>query len=196
MLENVGTDAEPFGIQVNDIVDIYKCYSCNDITIYKSEWLDGEERNYEDYMNKEPIELFGRIIYPNIEHDNKHFIPEEIYNSFLSSIKVKNIDRAFSLIGLRRTLEMTCKNKGYTDGPLARKLSKMANDGIIPPVIDEIAVFLKDEGNKAAHGDNVEFDLRTVNNMIEFTTIIMNYIYVTPGKLNKVQEEMEKSINK
>lgn len=189
--ENLGIDEMPVMMDFNDILDILKCKNCNNISIYRSEWHDGEERNYADYSESTYVELFGKLIYPNIEHENRFYIPEKIYKSFLSSIKVKNIDRSFCLIGLRRTLEMICKEKGYSEGMLGKKLQKMSSDGIIPPVIDKIAKGLKDEGNKAAHGDDLEFSLNTVNNMIEFTRIILNYLYVLPKRIVLAQEEIE-----
>ena len=45
--------------------------------------------------------------------------------SFISSIKVKHIDRSFCLIGVRRTLEMICKEKGYNHGMVGRKLQNV-----------------------------------------------------------------------
>lgn len=68
---------------------------------------------------------------------------------------------------------------------------KMYNDGIIPPVIDKIANSLKDEGNKVAHGDEIEFSSNSVNNMIEFTRIILNYLYVLPKRIVLAQAEIE-----
>lgn len=42
--ENFGTNEKPKLMTFNDIIDILKCNNCNNITIYRSEWHDGEER--------------------------------------------------------------------------------------------------------------------------------------------------------
>ncbi|WP_062513891.1 DUF4145 domain-containing protein [Halobacillus sp. KGW1] len=191
--ENLGTEDEPHMFDFYDFIYVLRCNECMNVSIYRAEFTSGEERYFQETGESE-IELFGRLLYPNIEHENASYIPEKIYNSYLSSIKVKNIDRSFSLIGLRRTLEMICKEKGYNDGMLGKKLKKMADDGVIPLVIDSIADSLKTEGNKAAHGDDVDFDIKTVNNMIEFTRIIINYLYVLPKKISNVQNALKNQL--
>lgn len=193
--ENVGDEVDPFIVEYNDIIDVLCCEQCTNLTIYRSQYDEAEARQIQKHdPDINYAQAFGKLLYPNIEQEHKEHIPDNIYRSYLSSIKVQNIDMAFCLIGLRRTLEMICKDKGYTKGMLGNKLKAMSEDSIIPPIIDKIATGLKDEGNKAAHGDEVEFTKETVQNMIEFTRIILNYVYSLPGKIATAQKLIEKDI--
>ncbi len=190
--ENVGDEEYPNIIEFNDQIDIVSCKECTNVNIYRSEWMPDQERYMELAPHDSYVEMFGRLIYPPIEHENHYYIPSRIYDSYLASIKVQKIDRDISMIGFRRTLEMVCKDQGYNQGMLGKKLSDMSKDGVIPPAIDNIAKFLKDRGDEAAHGDDVAVNRHTLESIKDFTRIILNYIYVLPSKLDKAQKEIAK----
>jgi hypothetical protein len=45
---------------------------------------------------------------------------------------------------------------------------------------------------KKAHADDVEFDKQTVNQLIDFTQIILDYMYTLPAKIIVAQNRLAK----
>lgn len=52
-------------------------------------------------------------------------------------------------------------------------------------------------GNEAAHGDDINYDERIVKEMINFTQIIIEYVYVIPYRLGNIKKNIakKKSLN-
>ena len=118
-------------------------------------------------------------------------VPRVIANSFQSAIRCRHLDGAICAIALRRTLEMICKAHGETKGTLGPKLKKLSEKGILPTGISDLAVTLKSIGDEAAHGDDADFPDEIIDPLIEFTKIIIDYLYVIPQKLKAVQEDIK-----
>ena len=59
--------------------------------------------------------------------------------------------------------------------------------------MSDVANFLKDEGNSAAHGDDIEFSIEKVHLLINFTKTILDYVYTLPGQLRDAQTKMGSS---
>ncbi|MED1382013.1 DUF4145 domain-containing protein [Bacillus mycoides] len=93
-------------------------------------------------------------------------------------------------MALRRTLERMCKDKGAEGKNLYRKLKYLSDNGVIPPILSVMSSIIKDIGNEAAHGDDVEFDQQLVSSLFKFTEIILEYVYVIPRHLKKIQFDM------
>jgi signal recognition particle subunit SEC65 len=55
-----------------------------------------------------------------------------------------------------------------------------------------MADILRDLGNAAAHADDTNFPEDIVSSMIDFTQIILDYVYNLPEKLSVVQERIGK----
>lgn len=136
---------------------------------------------YENLTSKE------EILYPTI---TSHLsIPKNILSSYESALKTRNIDGALCAIALRRTLETACKDKGELSGDLFNKLKNLADKGMLPPILSEMASVLRKIGNDAAHADNTEFPPQLVNSLIEFTENILEYLYVLPANLTEIQSK-------
>lgn len=173
---------------------IEQCTICEKIMITKEEWNSDTEKQFHDL--DESWWKDRETIYPRISFEGKHSIPKEIWSAFESALKVQRIDGTVCMMALRRTLEVMCKDKGETTGSLQRKLENLANRKIIPPVIDGIASLLRQIGNEAAHGDNVEFPEYLVKEMSDYTQIILDYVYVLPAKLESSQVRIDKKNKK
>ena len=98
--------------------------------------------------------------------------------SFLSNARMCNFPTYFTGKHLPSSHEVYASM--YRD--LYSKLKYLAETKVMPPIVDEMAYILKKLGNAAAHADDIVFDEGIVNSMIEFTQIILDYVYNIPTK--------------
>lgn len=173
--------------------NLFICPACQEVTLEK-ETLFSEEikhvlhENDDELASEDVIKKLIKIdvLYP-YESSQNNYIPYKVKTAFEAAVKVKNIDGAICAIAIRRTLEMMCKEKGETKGNLFIKLQKLSQKGILPPIINDMAGVLREVGNSAAHADE-EFKSELVPSMIEFTTIILDYVYNLPNRIADIQE--------
>ncbi len=59
--------------------------------------------------------------------------------------------------------------------------------GLIPTVINEASQIVKSLGNAAAHGDDITYTASEVKEAFYFIDSIINYIYILPEKIKKLQ---------
>ena len=95
-------------------------------------------------------------------------------------------------MALRRTLEIICKDKGAAGNTLEKKIIDLSQKNIFPQVINEASDVLRILGNEAAHGDDINYDERIVKDMINFTQIIIEYVYVIPYRLGNIKKNIAK----
>lgn len=174
--------------------NLFMCPVCQDVTLERkylySEDIMHAYYSEDDSYRYEEIEEATMIdvLYP-YESSKKDSIPDKVKSAFESAIRVKNIDGAICAIAIRRTLEMMCKEKGEVKGNLFDKLKNLSSQGILPPILNDMASVLRVVGNSAAHADE-EFRSDLVPSMIEFTTIILDYVYNLPKRIADIQAEI------
>lgn len=170
---------------------LYMCPVCDCVTlesdnVFSEDVIDTNhlELEEQDEMIEKAIKI--RQLYPEnlVEGD---YMPLKVQKAFEAAVKVKNIDLAICVLSLRRALEIMCKDKGAIGKNLFEKLKDLEKKNILPHIMKEVAIFLKDEGNSAAHGDDVKFSAEKVRMLINFTKTIFNYVYILPGQLNEAQ---------
>lgn len=158
---------------------LYLCPICHEVIL-----------TFNDTNQMSPVGTLKtqKLLYPKINIGLG--IPENIDQAYRSALKVRK-DGPICCLALRRTLEMVCKNKGETKGDLFDKLKNLSKNGLIPPILDDMAHILRTIGNEAAHGDDTEFPPRIIALLIDFTKAILEYLYVLPEMLNEIQKEIE-----
>lgn len=168
--------------------DLYLCPVCDNVTLLKT------SKNTEDFDDR-----IGQMIsreetlYPGVSLEESG-IPEKVKKSFEAALKIKNSEGTLCAIGIRRTLEMMCKDKQAIGKDLYHKLKDLSDKGILPPIVNEMASVLRELGNEAAHGDDREFSDELIDSMIKFTHAILDYVYNLPDKLAVIQEQMRKVV--
>lgn len=177
-----------FTIDTTKVWRMLCCKTCKNVTLRKIEWFS----EFIDYRGKPIVETATVCPYMTIKNDN---MPKGVSDAYESAINVRHIDGAICALSLRRTLERMCKDKGAAGRDLYTKLKQLSEMRVLPPIIDEMAHILKDLGNEAAHADEVDFDDQIVNSMIEFTGIILDYVYAIPEKINQVQTLLSKRVS-
>lgn len=174
-----------------DTWSMFFCPVCSKVTLEHSH-IFSEDCDFDEFGNYGPYKR-TKTLYPHPSATSQAGLPESIKNSFDAAQKVRHIDGAVCALSLRRTLEMICKDKGETSGNLFNKLQNLSNKGILPPILDQIASVLRELGNVAAHADDIEYEFPSelVPELIEFTDIILNYLYVLPAKIQDIQSKMK-----
>ncbi|WP_433946212.1 DUF4145 domain-containing protein [Paenibacillus sp. SN-8-1] len=159
---------------------LYLCPVCKNVSLIR---LSGDS---EDIGPRgEPI-ITETTLYPPYSIENK-YIPTPVGTAFEAALKVRHLEGAVCVLALRRALEKLCKHEGAEGKDLFNKLKNLQDKGKLPPIMDDIAFILRIEGNSAAHADDVEFDTNTVNQLIDFTQTILDYMYTLPNKIKAAQ---------
>lgn len=117
-------------------------------------------------------------------------VPENVDNAFSSALKVRYVDNIICLMALRRTLEIICKDKCAEGKTLEKKILNLTERCIFPQVINEASDILRILGNEAAHGDDVNYDERIIQEMITYTQIIIEYVYVIPYRIGLIKAKL------
>ena len=140
--------------------------------------------------NGDPI-VKEELIYP-FKTIESNYIPKNVSAAFEAALKVRQIDGAICAIAIRRTLEMMCKDKGADGNDLFKKLQFLSEKGTLPPILKDMASVLRVIGNAAAHADEEKFNHDLVPSMIEFTKIILDYVYNLPKQIENIQDRIGK----
>jgi hypothetical protein len=179
---------------------LFLCPVCKNVTLEKKSLFSEDivhVAHLDEYEQHEEIEKATRVeyIYPHnsVEGD---YIPKNVKQAFEAALRVRNIDAAICAIAIRRTLEMMCKEKGETGRNLYTMLKNLSEKGILPPILNDMASVLRELGNTAAHADDAEFNQDLVPSMIEFTKIILDYVYNLPKRIEHIQDSIGKKTGK
>ena len=165
---------------------LLRCCCCGEVSLgYK---YSGEDTIHYENNETEYDEIY-ETCFP-VETYNGLNVPENIHKAFLAALKSRYTDNMICLMALRRTIEKICKEKNAVGKDLKGKILDLAGKNVFPEMIKTASNILRILGNDAAHGDDVEYDERTVNEMINFTQIIIEYVYVIPYRLNKIKNKL------
>ncbi len=162
---------------------ILKCCACKKILFAKIYSGEDTAQYTEDGIEYE--EIFDTL-YPIITYQNTN-VPQKVNKAFLSAIKAQHVDDVVCLIALRRTLEIICKDKKAKGETLKDKILNLTQNGTFPAIINEASDILRILGNEAAHGENFENDWFVAKEMINFTQIIIEYVYVIPYRIEQIK---------
>lgn len=166
---------------------LLKCCCCGEVSLgYK---YYGEDTAYYDNNEIEYEEIY-KTCFP-VETYNGLNVPDNINNAFSAAIKAKYNDNMICILALRRTIEMICKDQNETQGKLQDKIKALAKKNVFPATIYNASDILRILGNQSAHGDDVEYDNNTVNEMITFTQIIIEYVYVIPYRIDRIKKRLQ-----
>ncbi|WP_340701362.1 DUF4145 domain-containing protein [Brevibacillus borstelensis] len=186
--DNVPSFGQMYSVSFYTDWDLYLCPVCDNVTLLKT------TRNTEEF-DESIGQMIRReeIIHPSVSLEASG-IPENVRKSFEAALKIKNTEGTLCAIGIRRTLEMMCKNQQANGRDLYSKLKDLSDRGLLPPIVNEMASVLRELGNEAAHGDEREFSDEIIESMIKFTHVILDYVYNLPDKLAEIQNHLRKTV--
>lgn len=193
LMNNVGEhtehDYEGDGIVLgHTISSMYLCPVCSKVSFLEQYW-DINQRYYDDNGEEQEYTI-EKILYPMTTTYDNDSLPNEIRSAFHAALKCKNIDSAICLIALRRTLEFVCLEKQATGRDLWHKIEDLSRKGILPAELRHASLITKNYGNMGAHDTKVNISHLDLELIIEFVEYVLDYLYVLPSKLKKMQEKM------
>lgn len=163
---------------------ILNCCACSKISfglIYSGE----DTIVYHQDNSIEYEELFETLFPLNTYQQTN--VPKSVHQSFEAALKARYLDGSICLIALRRTLEIICKEQGEVEGNLVKKIQNLSLKGILPSILNDASDILRIMGNEAAHGDSIDYSQDVITEMINFTQIIIEYVYALPHRIEKIK---------
>lgn len=160
---------------------LFQCPVCKNPTLV-SKYMPaaGIPLNYSGVMYEFPA--------TNVHYDG---VPQKIKTAFDSAVKTKGIDRAICILSLRRTLEMICKDKDAKGKTLEEKINDLIAKKILPEMMSDACWIVRQSGNDAAHADDVIFTEREVDEIIEYVSVVINYLYSMPIRVARLKLQIE-----
>lgn len=164
---------------------VFVCKTCNGIN------LKG--------VYSESIDLFDRKIpFESIDYlfpTTKNFdedIPPGLNIVIKEANKVKNISSIAYIILIRKTLEELCKDRGINGDKLKNQLKELVEKEQLPNVFTNATEKLRLLGNLGAHETNITISTNEINIIDEFIISLIEYIYIMPAKLKKLDGALSK----
>lgn len=158
---------------------IFECPVCNRPVVIRQDTFDIAEYTYQ------PV-----TVYPSTTV-SKEGVPKEIYSAFSAAIRTKGIDHAICLLSLRRVLEMICKEKGATGNNLDQKIGDLISKKILSPAFDDACWIIRRMGNSAAHADKIDTYACEVEEVINYVSTIIDYLYSMPYRVSELKKRIE-----
>lgn len=160
---------------------IYQCPVCkNPIIISEYMTANGQSINFAETAYEFPA--------TTIHFDG---VPENIKTAFDSAIKTKGIDRAICILSLRRALEMICKEKSASGKDLKEKIADLISKKLLPEMMADACWIVRQSGNDAAHADDIIFTEREVEEITEYVSTVINYLYSMPVRIARLKQQIE-----
>lgn len=163
---------------------IFECPVCHKPVIIRQDVIDFADYSY-------PPET----VYPSVMSFSEG-VPKEIYSAFESAIRTKGIDHAICMLSLRRVLEMICKEKGAEGKTLEKMIDDLIAKGILSSAFADACWIIRQLGNSAAHADDTVIYGYQVEQVIEYVSTIINYLYSMPHRVAKLKKNIEEKKEK
>lgn len=148
----------------------------------------GEDTQDYDLSGNNVCEDVFQIVYPH-ESYRGYSVPKSVSKAFKSVLKTKFQDLSICAIAIRRTLEFICKDNNATGNTLYEKINSLKTNGILPSMLVDLSDLLRRIGNIGAH-DDTEFNNHQIEELIDLTKILIEYIYILPKRIKRIQSNI------
>lgn len=169
----------------------YKCSTCGGINLIGG-FCDNDDEAFEDRENYKRLYPEGPSIVPPKHHwgDNTSPIPSKLVRTYEEIWHLKH--QAPNAFGnqIRRCLEFICMDKQAEGANLYKQLVNLYDKGWLPGNYKGISNIIRSVGNMGSHLSERELDYWDVELLDEFFRMIVNYIYVIPSKLARLEQRV------
>ena len=177
-----------------DLQVVLFCPICSEYNLVSAYWdyTYGEKSDIDEYDIYEGKAAEETYLYPvasNVIYQKQNMIPHDVLNNFKKAIKLKNQDEESCLIKLRKTIEMICNDKKAEGDSLYPKLSYLFASGLLPKTLKSASTLTRKLGNIGAHESDIEIDSTELKIVIELVEYIIQYIYVLPKEIEKIENK-------
>jgi Domain of unknown function (DUF4145) len=179
----VRDDSAPDGSMAwsaGNVYEILKCPACGGVTFQRGFFHDEFPEEWE------PV-----VLYPT-EADKVDGLPPEIERAYAAALAVKGIEAHAFAVLVRRLLEMICLDKGAEGRSLFEQLKSLAQTGVIPQQLTDIANGIRNFGNIGAHAAGVQLSENEVPVIDALCRAILEYVYGAPHLVNLAQETLDR----
>lgn len=163
-----------------NVYEILKCPACDRVTF---------QRGY--FHDQFPDEWQPVVLYPT-EAKKVDGLPTEIERAYAAALAVKGIEAHAFAVLVRRLLEMICLDKGAQGRSLFEQLKVLAQTGVIPEQLIDIANGLRNFGNIGAHAGGVQLSENEVPVIDALCRAILEYVYGAPHLVALAQQTLDK----
>ena len=87
---------------------------------------------------------------------------------------------------------MICKDKGAVGNTLEQKIKDLVGKNIFTSTIDDACWIIRQLGNEAAHADKIEIYQNDIEQVIEYVSLVIKYLYSMPYQVKHMREKIEK----
>lgn len=173
-----------------DYFFLFECKTCHGISLKNvfSEQLDP------DPTAEIPFESV-EYLYPSVKTFEEE-VPAGLRLVMSEASKVKLISAMAYLILVRKILEELCKERGIKEKNLQENLKKLVENEKLPDIFVKSSDKLRLLGNIGAHESKIEINKEDIKLVEEFLFALVEYIYVMPFKLDKLNEAFDKQKTK
>jgi hypothetical protein len=120
-------------------------------------------------------------------------LPSSVAKAYGEAVRVQTISPPACVTMIGRTLEAVCKDQVATGRNLEEKLTTLANNERLPLVLAQMARQLRQLRNLGAHADDEdEVTGADIPILMDFLDAILEYLYVAPRKLQKVEARLNR----
>ena len=170
----------------NEQCSVLICRHClQGTTVIEEQWI-GEKRSKEN-KGGGSVTWRGFHWWPLPNSSIHSAIPPDIASAFNEANRAvwANCPRAGAAMA-RRTLEAITVEQGVSNGTLAQRLKNMEASGKLLPALADWAKEVRLIGNTGAHFDPIkDVSISDANDIINFISELLNYIYVLPAELSR-----------
>ena len=157
---------------------ILECSTCGQLSLYTDHWDDSREI------------WTSKLIYPVLIIAPTE-APENIQQLFREAVLIKQISPSLCVVGIRRCLEAICNDKGTTGKTLSVNIKELVLKGILPERLAEMMNSSRIIGNLGAHAVSAEVTDDDAQILIDFCSAILEYVYVAPTKIARIQKRLD-----
>jgi hypothetical protein len=117
---------------------------------------------------------------------------EGLPRAYAAASAVKGIEAHAFAVLLRRLLEMICLDKGAQGRSLFEQLKFLAQTGVIPQQLSDIANGLRNFGNIGTHAAGVQLSENEVPVIDALCRAILEYVYGAPHLVALAQQTLDR----
>jgi len=157
---------------------ILECSTCGQLSLYTDQWDDSRKT------------WTSKLVYP-VPIIAPTEAPESIQRLFREAVLVKPFSPSLCVVGIRRCLEAICSDKGATGKTLSINIKELVVQGILPKRLAEMMDSSRIIGNLGAHAVSTEVTDDDAQVLIDFCSAILEYVYVAPTKIARIQRRLD-----
>ena len=173
-IPNLSWDEGPFW-------ELLECTACNRVLLREGHW--------HEYIHADTGPEY-EILYPNGPEQIRG-LPPIIATAYAAAQKVKSIDSNAFAVLLGRVLDLVCIDKKAEGENLFERLNDIANKGIMPQQLADMAHAIRHLRNIGAHANLGELTISEVPILEALNKAILEYIYSAPALVQVVQSKID-----